>query len=101
MLGQAEHVERRSSSAPRPRVRCQTRLETAAPVERFPSVYALSEFFLTGQGQNLPWRMPRPSASVRKRTYNSPILQPRDPASAGLARGRTVGKARTTTEQSN
>ena len=33
-LGQAEHVERRSSSTPRPRVRWQARLETAGTGEQ-------------------------------------------------------------------
>jgi Resolvase, N terminal domain len=33
-LGRAEHVERRSSSAPCPRLRWRTRLKTAAPVEQ-------------------------------------------------------------------
>src|SRR5262249_40080245 len=42
--------------------------KTAAGRTRFPSVNALSEFS-HGQGQHLPNRMRRPSASIRKRTY--------------------------------
>jgi hypothetical protein len=54
-VGRAEHVERRFSSAPCPRLRWQTRLETAAAGgTRFPSVNALLEFLHT-QGQGQPW----------------------------------------------